>query len=115
MIGNAGEIMNSERENLKLKYGSLFDEVSAALFAADPVGINFGENLDEYDPEAGSILPRLDGARSADRVQVIVYEEYCRWFGKEDAGAIGRYEEVSAIIWDLWLKYAAIKDRSAGR
>jgi hypothetical protein len=101
--------MNSERDNLKLKYGSLFDEVSAALFAADPVGVNFGGNIDEYDPEAGTILPRLHLAHSSDDVQVVIYEEFCRWFGKEDAGEIGRYEEVSAIIWEAWLKFAADK------
>jgi hypothetical protein len=106
--------MNSERNNPKLKYGSLFDEVSAALFAADPVGINFGGNTDEYDPEARTILPRLDDAHSADHVQVIIYEEFCRWFDKEDAGEIGRYEEVSAIIWEAWLRFAAAKHGSPG-
>jgi hypothetical protein len=99
--------MDSERKHLKLKFGSLFAEVSAALFAADPVGINFGNNIDEYDPEAGTILPRLHSAHSADDAQVIIHEEFCRWFGKEDAGEIGRYEEVSAIIWEAWLRFAA--------
>jgi|HubBroStandDraft_1064217.scaffolds.fasta_scaffold678814_1 hypothetical protein len=106
--------MNSERNDLKLKYGSLFDEVSAALFAADPIGVNSGRNIEEYDPEAGTILPRLLVAHSADDVQVIVYEESCRWFGHEEAGKIGRYEEVSAIIWEAWLRFAANKGRSPG-
>lgn len=74
--------MSSDRNVLKLQFGALFDEVSAALFAADPVGINFGDNTDEYDPQTGTILPRLRGAHSADDVQVLVYEEFCRWFGK---------------------------------
>ena len=48
---------------MKRAYGPLFDEVSAILFEADPVRINFGNNFgnntDEYDPETGTILPRL--------------------------------------------------------
>jgi hypothetical protein len=30
------------------------------LFEADPMGINFGDNADEYDPETSSILPRIN-------------------------------------------------------
>jgi hypothetical protein len=99
--------MSSNRDALKLEFGALFDEVSAALFAADPMGVNFGGNTDEYDPEAGTILPRLRDAHSADDVQVLVYEEFCRWFDKENAGDIGRYEEVSEIIWGAWLRSAS--------
>jgi hypothetical protein len=98
--------MNSDRNALKLQFGLLFDEVSAALFAADPVGINFGDNTDEYDREAGTILPRLRDAHSADDVQVLIHEEFCRWFDKANAGDIGRYEEVSEIIWEAWLRFA---------
>jgi hypothetical protein len=85
---------------LKHQFRALFDEISAAQYAADPVGVNFGDNTDEYNPEAGTILPRLSEAHSADNVQVIVYEEFCRWFGKDEAGNIGRYDEVSEIIWE---------------
>ena len=99
--------MNSDLNALKLQFGALFDQLSAALFAADPVGVNAGGNTDAYDPEAKTILPRLRDAHSADDVQVIVYEEFCRWFGKEDAGDIGRYEEVSEIIWEAWLRFAS--------
>src|ERR1700679_3093256 len=99
--------MSSDRNALKLQFGTLFDEVSAALFAADPVGINSGGNTDAYDPEAETILPRLREAHSADNVQVIVYEEFCRRLGKGKGGDIGRYEEVSEIIWEAWLRFAS--------
>ena len=102
-----GEIMPSDHSPLKLQFGALSDEVSAALFAADPVGINSGGNTDAYDPEAETILPRLREAHSADDVQVIVYEEFCRRLGKVKAGDIGRYEEVSEIIWEAWLRFAS--------
>lgn len=106
--------MSVERDALQSRFGSLFDEVSAALFAADPLGINSGGNTEAYDREAGTILPRLQEAHGADDVQVIVHEEFCRWFSNERAGPIGRYEEVSAIIWDAWLKLAAEKDPRKG-
>jgi hypothetical protein len=32
---------------------------SELLFRHDPVGINFEVNTDEYEPKAGTILPRL--------------------------------------------------------
>ena len=98
--------MAPDHNALKLRFGALFDEVSAALFAADPVGINSGGNTDEYDPQASTIIPRLSEAHSADNVQVILFEDFIRWFGKESAGDIGRYEEVSEIIWEAWLRFA---------
>lgn len=47
------------RRRLRVEYGNLFDSVAALLFRHDPVGINFDENTDEYQPEAETILPRL--------------------------------------------------------
>lgn len=99
--------MNPDRDALKRQFGALFDEVSATLFAADPVGINSGGNTDAYDSAARTILPRLREAHSADDVQVIVYEEFCRRFDQVKAGEIGRYEELSEIIWEAWLKFAS--------
>jgi hypothetical protein len=94
--------MNEEREELKRRYGSLFDAVSKALFEDDPIGINFGDNTDEYDPEAGTVIPRLSGAVSEDDVQTIVFEEFCRWFDSDTAGDRSRYESVSLHIWAIW-------------
>jgi hypothetical protein len=110
-----GETMKSDLNALKLQFGALLQEVSAALFAADPVCINLGGNTGEYDSEAGTILPRLREAHSADDVQVIVYEEFCRRFGNQVAGEIGRYEEVSAIIWEAWLRLASKSSAPIGR
>jgi hypothetical protein len=66
--------MNAEREQLKKQYGSLFETVTALFFQSDPTGINFSDNSDEYDPETGTILPRLAGAKSAPDVQTIVHD-----------------------------------------
>jgi hypothetical protein len=91
-----------ERNAIKRKYGELFSAVTAALFEDDPIGINFESNADEYEPEAGIIIPKLHSATSAEDVETIVYEEFSRWFGAGDAGPKSRYESVSRQIWELW-------------
>jgi hypothetical protein len=91
-----------ERDAIKRQYGTLFAAISDALFQADPVGINFDDNTDEYEPEAGTIIPRLGSAKSAEDVQAIVYDEFCRWFSPLDAGPTEKYASVSARIWELW-------------
>ena len=49
-----------ERRQLKAEYGDVFDSVAALLFRHDPIGIAFeNENTNEYEPEAGTILPRV--------------------------------------------------------
>jgi hypothetical protein len=55
-----------ERRRLRSEYGRLFDSVAVLLFRHDPIGIAFdNENTDEYEPETGTILPRLRGCESA--------------------------------------------------
>ena len=41
----------ARREEVRRQYGDLFAGVSAVLFVADPIGINFGSNTDEYEPD----------------------------------------------------------------
>ena len=90
------------RAEVKRRYGKLFDEVAAALFQVDLVGINFGSNADEYDPEAGTIIPRLRECQSAGDVRRVTHEEFVRWFGAETTGPELRYEKVAHQIWRLW-------------
>ena len=59
------EEIESENKRLKAKYGSLFDSITALLFRHDPIGINFEDNTDEYEPEARTILPRLKACHCA--------------------------------------------------
>lgn len=91
-----------DRAALKLKYGALFESVSAILFNADLVGINFESNTDEYYPEVGTILPRLRQANSAHDVELIVHEEFCRWFGIEASFSVSHYRDVAEKIWREW-------------
>ena len=90
------------RSAVKRKYKTLFDETSALLFRRDPVGINFEVNTDEYDPEVGTILPRLSGCHSALEVRKVVYEEFLRWFGPETAGDEISYSSIAEELWQLW-------------
>jgi hypothetical protein len=91
-----------EREAVRARFGSLFEQVSAALFGDDPIGINFGTNTNEYEPEVGTILPRLETCTSASDVARVVHEEFAQWFGAATAGPRDRYENVAQVIWRLW-------------
>ena len=82
--------------------GALIARVETLLFAADPVGINFETNDDEYHPEAVSILARRSEIDSIDSLQRVVHEEFVRWFDEDTAGPIERYRLVSEQIWQEW-------------
>jgi hypothetical protein len=90
------------RSAVKRKYKTLFDQASALLFRYDPIGINFEDNTDEYDPEVGTILPRLSGCHSTSEVRRVVFEEFCRWFGPETAGDEMSYNAIAEELWLLW-------------
>jgi hypothetical protein len=92
----------TDRKLLKQQYGTVFDAVTALLFEVDPMGINLGDNTGEYEPETGTILPRLAAAKSVDNVQTIVYEGFCHWFGESEAGPRMNYKDVSVKIWEAW-------------
>jgi hypothetical protein len=67
--------------------------------------INFGDNTDEYEPEVGTILPRLRDCRSADDVRKVVQEEFVRWFGTENVGTEEHYSTIAGEIWKHWQKF----------
>jgi hypothetical protein len=90
------------KRQLKLEYGTLFDSITAILFRHDPIGINYEDNTDEYEPEARTILPRLRTCQSVEELQSVVREEFQQWFGDEIADSAERYKEISEEIWCLW-------------
>jgi len=87
-----------ERKRLSSSYKQLLNEVSPILFRHDPIGINFEDNTDEYDPEAGTILPRFRRDLSVEETAAIVHEEFVRWFEAETAGSRERYSAIAAEI-----------------
>jgi len=101
------EQIRERRERLKVEYGDLFNSIASLLFRRDPIGINFETNADEYEPEVGTILPRLPGCHSHEHVLRVVHEEFVRWFGADTAGPEERYAQIATEIWQLWQKFKA--------
>ena len=101
MASTRDEILE-QRRRLKAEYAKLFASVAALLYRHDPVGINFEDNADEYEPEARTILPRLNSCHSADDVLQVVHAEFVRWFDSGTAGPRERYQEIAFEIWRLW-------------
>ena len=97
--------LRAEREELRKEFRELFDTVSEILFRRDPVGINFETNTDEYEPEVGTILPRLRSCESQADVHRVVYEEFVRWFEADTCGPEDRYEPIAIEIWAAWNRF----------
>ena len=76
----------------------LVDAVSQILFRADPVGINFETNTDEYDAEAETIVIGLPNAHRPEDVKVLTLETFVQWFGAQIADPIERYAAVASEI-----------------
>jgi len=80
-------------------------EVSRILFDADPIGINFESNTDEYDSEAETIVIGLPETSSPADVQTLAHETFVQWFDAKSAGPPDRYRGVAAEIWNLWQRH----------
>lgn len=96
------------RERLRREYPQLFADVTAILARHDPVYlVSTGAPEDEYEPEVGSILPRLREATSVADVQRVLAEEFDRWFGAETAKITREdFLPVAEEIWAAWRRYA---------
>ena len=97
-----------DRASIKTLYRGFYTEIEEILFRNDPMGINFVDNTDEYDPEVDTILPRLKTANSESDVLDIVHEEFCKWF---DADMVGKkshpvYKVIAKEVWSAWLKFS---------
>jgi hypothetical protein len=102
-MGSSAEA--EKREAIRNEFRALFDVLSKVLFEADPIGINFEANTDEYEPEVGTIIPRLKHAKSEDDVRRIVHEEFCKWFDVETAGPVEAYGGIASKVWAEWQRY----------
>jgi hypothetical protein len=94
--------IRAEKAQLREQYGVLYDHLSALFFRHDPIGINFENNSDEYEPEAGTVLPLLQHCASETDCLKIIHEEFCRWFGSDIAGPISKYEPIAREAWIVW-------------
>lgn len=69
----------------------------------DPMGLPAcGAPADEYDPEIGTVLPRLRTATSAADVERILAEEFAAWFG--DLSRVVPVE-LAQSVWEAWRAY----------
>src|SRR4051812_45908706 len=91
-----------KRAHLKGEYKRLLESTSALLFRHDPIDLDYETNVDEYDSEARTVLPRLISCRSAEDVERVLHEEFCRWFTAETAGPQERYRAAAVELWQLW-------------
>ncbi len=83
----------------------LVDQVSHILFRADPIGINFETNTDEYDAEAETIVIALSNAHGPEDVKALMHETFVQWFDAQTAGPVERYRSLAAEIWNLWKRH----------
>jgi hypothetical protein len=92
---------SAERQRLKRDYAAMFEDLTAFLYEHDPLGVNFGINPREYEPEVGTILPRVFDAESPAEIVEVVREEFDRWFGEsriENATCEDIAEGIFAIV-----------------
>ena len=86
------------REMLRTAQGGAFMQLAQILFEEDPIGINFNDNTDEYEPEAGTILPRLCQCETTEQIQDLLHSEFVRWFDVDTAGPRERYRSAAERI-----------------
>jgi hypothetical protein len=95
----------AELRQLRGDGGDLFMGVSAILFRHDPIGVDFATNIDEYDPETRAILPRLHSCKTVTDVQIVLHEEFVRWFAPHLAGPAARYSDAAEEVWVFWQQF----------
>jgi hypothetical protein len=91
--------VDDRHRELTARSQRLVGDVEALLYRHDPIGIAFGDNPDEYSPEAGSIVPRLQDVGTAEDVRRVVHEEFVRWFDEDTAAPASRYQAIAEEIW----------------
>ena len=80
----------------------IFDSLAALFYAHDPMGLAaLGVPGDEYEPEARTVLPRLETCKSEEELVGILHEEFVSWF-QESAGPREKYVELASKVWALW-------------
>lgn len=79
----------------------LREDVSEILFRHDPIGINFDENPDEYDGEAGRILDGFKRGMTLDQLLTIIHEEFVQSFDRQTAGPREKYAAIAEEIWGV--------------
>jgi hypothetical protein len=98
--------LRDERKRLRVEYAELFAGLTEILARSDLMGIaELGPRANAYEPEVGTILPRLRDATDAADVQRILHEEFVRWFDADILPPQAEFAAPAAEIWTLWLRH----------
>lgn len=90
-----------ERARLRAGAPTVFAKLASAFFEVDPAGVNYETNLDEYDSQVATVLPRLTFARSEGDVAQILREEFDDSFdGSYDTR---RLDQLAERTWAIWV------------
>lgn len=85
---------------------SLVARVQEILFDEDPIGINFGSNIDEYELEAQLVVIALSDKPpvDAETATALIHEVFVHTFGPETARASEQYRRSAEKIRDVWVR-----------
>jgi hypothetical protein len=87
-------------EALRRQYAGLYEDLESILSRHDP-DRDF-VNLDGYNPEVATIIPKVVNATSRREVEQVLLDEFDGWFGPETEEA---FESVAAEVFEAVLRY----------
>ena len=86
-------------------YADLLDEVSAALFLHDPLGLHLDEHTGEYDALATAVLARLRTVNNRWDAAAVIHAACADVAGATRAGRPDRYRDLAGDVWEAWARY----------
>ena len=95
------ERLAAARSATRAQYPALFERVSEILHRHDPMGITTGDP-NEYEAEAGTIIPRLRLAYDAGDVETIIGQEMAFWYGDAMAPPEEGFGPTAREVWAAW-------------
>lgn len=89
----------AERQRLRRRYKTVYDDLTRILFAHDPIGVAYVP--DEYEPEVSRILARAKDVRSESDLTAVIHSVFVEMFGSSTAGDRGKYGPIARELWPL--------------
>jgi hypothetical protein len=77
------EQMQTVKENSKLKFGGLYQELNNLFFNIDPFDLNYESNLDEYESEVCALLPELHPNIKSKEIYESLIKVCSHFFGRQ--------------------------------
>ncbi len=101
---NDSDNWESLEMKIRAQHPFLLKELSSILFESDPMCLNFGNNNDEYDPEAVSIISELSEEQRPEDVADIVIVQFRNWFDCDLSPYKDndKFTKMSKRIWLAW-------------